>query len=42
MYKSDNLRQTDNETFTFTIDKDKDFTAYRPSSWIWFYIKKEG
>ena len=25
MYKSDNLKQTDNETFTFTIDKDKDF-----------------
>ena len=25
MYKSDNLKQTDNETFTYTIDKNKDF-----------------
>lgn len=25
MYKSDNLKQTDNETFTYIIDKHKDF-----------------
>ena len=25
MYKSDNLKQTDKETFTYTIDKNKDF-----------------
>lgn len=25
MFNSVNLKQTDNETFTFTIDKDKDF-----------------
>ena len=45
MYKSDNLKQTDNETFTYIIDKHKDFKIlqpYRPSSGIWFYIKKEG
>ena len=45
MYNSHNFTKIDNETFNLHIDTDKDYkisTTYRPSSWIWNIIRKEG